>query len=492
MSRMSAPAASALTAAASSPQCRSIARIRRSSVTTGPPKPSSSRRSPVMVARESVAGNSGSSARLKTCAVMMPSASRSAISIRYGVSSGQRSAVSVTSTKPLCESPWLEPCPGKCLRAVSTPSACNPRITARAWAVTSRGSALKLRPAPTITGFLGLQPTSTTGARFQLIPALFSTRAIRRASSSVSVKSLLSPSSSAENVAVKPASGPRRMTWPHSASTETRSRRPVHSRERAAMARVRRPACASLRILRAKSTTPPTPVSQRSRSSAALSSASVPSKPTSRSWPSSASSAARRTGSSGGYVRQPAAARTRRLAATSRGNEPLHPPPIDGIPYVAALLDRGADDRPVRDGEELGDRLGGDPAADEDRHLRNGAPDALDVGERRRPARGGARHDEHVGEPAVGEVARGLLELDGDERDRVLAPDVREDAGLRAEQPPVAERVVGVGLDDPLVGDDGARVDVDADEPAADGGDDGQRRARVVLEHVDAERGLGE
>src|SRR2546430_10411135 len=40
-------------------------------------------------------------------------------------------------------------------------------------------------------------------------------------------------------------------------------------------------------------------------------------------------------------------------------------------------------------------------AVDEDRHLRHGAPDALDVGERRRPARGGARHDrseEHTSE----------------------------------------------------------------------------------------------
>src|SRR5213592_2473468 len=423
---------------------------------------------------------------------MMPSASRSAISVRYGVSSGQRSAVSVTSTKPLCESPWLEPCPGKCLRAVSTPSACNPWITARAWAVTSRGSAPKLRPAPTITGFLGLQPTSTTGARFQLIPALFSTRAIRRASSSVSVKSLLSPSSSAENVAVKPASGPRRMTWPPSASTATRSRRPVHSRERAAMARVRRPACASLRILRAKSTTPPTPVSQRSRSSAALSSASVPSKPTSRSWPSSASSAASRTGSSGGNVRQPTAARTRRLAATSRGNEPLHPGAIDGVSYVAVTLDGGADDRPVRDGEELGHRLGSDAAADEERHVGDGVPHALDVGEGRRPARGGARHDERVGEPAVDEITRGLLGLDGNERHRVLAADVGEDQDLHAEQPPVAQRVVGVGLDDPLVGDDGAGVDVDPDELAADSGGDGRGGACVVFEHIDAEQGLVE
>src|SRR5437870_6712249 len=346
-------------------------------------------------------------------------------------------------------------------------------MKARACAVTSSGFAPKLRAAPTITGFAGLYPTSTTGARFQLIPALLSMRPIRRASSSVSVKSFSSPSSPGESVAVKPAPGPNRMTWPPSASTAIRSGRPVHAWARSASARVRRRTCSSPAMFRAKRTTPPTRVSQRSCSTASFPSASVPSKPTSRSWPSSASSAARRTGSSGGYVRQPAAARTRRLAATSRGNEPLHPPPVDGIPHVAAALDGGADDRPVRDGEELGDRLDGDAATHEDRHVRHGAPDALDVGEGRRLARGGARHDERVGEPAVGEVARGLLELDGNERDRVLAPGVREGQGLHAEQPPVAGRGVGVGLDDPLIGDDGARVDVDADEPAADGGDDG-------------------
>src|SRR5207244_13483800 len=243
-------------------------------------------------------------------------------------------------------------------------------MKARACAATRSGFAPKLRAVPTITGFAGLYPTSTTGARFQLIPALLSMRPIRGASGSVSVKSLLSPSSPAESVAVSPA--PSRMTWPPSASTAIRSGRPVHARARSASARVRRPACSSPVMFRAKRTTPPPRVALRSRATAWFPSSAVPSKPTSRSWPRSVSSAARRTGSSGGYVRQPAAATTRRLAATSRRNEPLHQPPIDGIPHVAALLDRGADDRPVHDRKELGDRLGGDAAADEDRHLRQG------------------------------------------------------------------------------------------------------------------------
>src|SRR5437764_704813 len=85
-----------------------------------------------------------------------------------------------------------------------------------------------------------------------------------------------------------------------------------------AVARVWRAASASPRVCRAASPTPASPVSQRSRSGGAVSSASVPSEPPSGGWPSSASSAASRTGSSGGNVRQPTAARTRRLAATSR------------------------------------------------------------------------------------------------------------------------------------------------------------------------------
>jgi hypothetical protein len=45
---------------------------------------------------------------------------------------------------------------------------------------------------------------------------------------------------------------------------------------------------------------------------------------------------------------------------------------------------------------------------------------------------------------------------------------------------------------DALVGEHGAGVDVDADERAAGGDGDGQRRARVVLQDVDAEGHAGQ
>ena len=85
------------------------------------------------------------------------------------------------------------------------------------------------------------------------------------------------------------------------------------------------------------------------------------------------------------------------------------------------------------------------------------------------------------------EVPRGLLEIGRRQRHRVLAADVGEDRDVDAEQAPVAERAVRVGLDDALVGQHRARVDVDADELGADRGGHGQRRARVVLQDVHAQ-----
>ncbi len=89
-----------------------------------------------MVRRDSVAGYLRSRRRLKTCAVMTLSASRSPINARYGASSTAGSAVAVTSTKPWWESAKLEPWPGKCLSAVRMPAPCMPRIHAAASAPT--------------------------------------------------------------------------------------------------------------------------------------------------------------------------------------------------------------------------------------------------------------------------------------------------------------------------------------------------------------------
>ena len=101
----------------------------------------------------------------------------------------------------------------------------------------------------------------------------------------------------------------------------------------------------------------------------------------------------------------------------------------------------------------------------------------------------GPGDDERVGQSAVHEIPRGLVDVDRAQRHRVLAADVGEDRHVGAEQAPVAERAVRVGLHDALVGEHRAGVDVDADEFGADRGGDGQRRARVVLQHVHAERG---
>ena len=69
------------------------------------------------------------------------------------------------------------------------------------------------------------------------------------------------------------------------------------------------------------------------------------------------------------------------------------------------------------------------------------------------------------------EVARLVLELHRRQRDGVLALHVGEDRDVGVEQAAVAQRVVGVGLHDALIGHDGAGVDVDADEA-------GRRRRR--------------
>src|SRR2546427_5736253 len=284
---------------------------------------------------------------------------------------------------------------------------------------------------------------------------------MRRASSSVSTKSFVSPSSCAENVAGQPARGARRMTLPPSASAATRSLRPVHAAARWMTETVSRTSWSPSTMLWDRRTVPPTRASQRSASTSAFPATSVPRKPTRSSEPSSGSRAARRSRDGAIAAPQPAARRTpRRLAVTSRGNQLLHARAIDRLLDVAVALDRCSDDEPVGDRQELRGGLGGDTAADQERDGGDRAPHAPDLRERRRLAPGPAGDDQRVGETPVHEVPRRLLDLDRGQGHGVLATDVGEDRDRDTEQPPVAERPVGVGLDDPLVGEDRARVDI--------------------------------
>src|SRR5207245_10527486 len=138
----------------------------------------------------------------------------------------------------------------------------------------------------------------------------------------------------------------------------------------------------------------------------ALSSSTVPWKPTSSSSPSRGLRAPNRSGP-GAALRQPAThAETvnatttrsagRRLAATDGVDQPAHARGVDGAAHGAVTLRRGADDERVGEREQLGRRLGGHAAADEDRHVGHRAAPALDVLDRRGVAGGAPRDDEAV------------------------------------------------------------------------------------------------
>src|SRR5499426_3485037 len=130
-------------------------------------------------------------------------------------------------------------------------------------------------------------------------------------------------------------------------------------------------------MLRPRRRMPPTRQSQKSRARSVLPAASVPRKPTRKSEPSSRSSASRRALSGARAAPQPAARRMpMRLAAASRRNELLDALAIDRPPDVAVLFDRRADDDAVGHRQELRDRLGGDAAAHQERHVGARAPHA--------------------------------------------------------------------------------------------------------------------
>jgi hypothetical protein len=70
----------------------------------------------------------------------------------------------------------------------------------------------------------------------------------------------------------------------------------------------------------------------------------------------------------------------------------------------------------------------------------------------------------------------------------VLGLHVGEDRHVDAEQPAVAQGVVGLRLDDALVGGHRAHVHVHPHEAGAGGGGDREGGAHVVLQHVDPDR----
>jgi len=106
---------------------------------------------------------------------------------------------------------------------------------------------------------------------------------------------------------------------------------------------------------------------------------------------------------------------------------------------------------------------------------------------------GAAAGDEHrVGEAAEREIVGLFAEGARGERGGVLDVHVAEEGdALGAERAAEAQGLVGAALDQALIGDARAGVDVDPDEARARRDGDGQRGLGVVAEHVDPQRDPG-
>ena len=157
-----------------------MACISMQSLMMSPPKPSSPRSSHVRMRRDMVAGSSsGSSAGNSTWLVMMAGMPASTAR-RKGSNSHFSSSSLLFSTRgnPRCESTEVSPCPGKCLPQAITPPSSVPRMKPSARPAAFSGSSPKLRTP--MTGFAGLEFTSSTGARLKSMPTLRSSLAVIR------------------------------------------------------------------------------------------------------------------------------------------------------------------------------------------------------------------------------------------------------------------------------------------------------------------------
>ncbi|GAA3419819.1 hypothetical protein GCM10018952_60680 [Streptosporangium vulgare] len=159
----SAPAARARTAISPGEWRAATARISMASVTIIPVKPISSRSSPVVIRRLSVAGFSGSRAGISRCPHMTARTPAATAVRKGGRSRSARSRGEACRVgRAWWESVWVSPWPGKCLAQAATPAPWSPEIQAAVCRETSSGSAPKERTP--ITGLTGLALTSATGA----------------------------------------------------------------------------------------------------------------------------------------------------------------------------------------------------------------------------------------------------------------------------------------------------------------------------------------
>ena len=148
------------------------------SLRISPSKPSVSRKRPCRIARDIVAGTPPGSMLGKRMWLLIMAGTPAPIAARNGISSHDSSCASVFSMRgrPMCESTAVSPWPGKCLPQQRIPPFRYPSTAFAPKSAARFGSSPKLRTP--ITGFMGLEFTSRSGARLKFTPTPRSCRAV--------------------------------------------------------------------------------------------------------------------------------------------------------------------------------------------------------------------------------------------------------------------------------------------------------------------------
>jgi hypothetical protein len=136
------------------------------------------------------------------------------------------------------------------------------------------------------------------------------------------------------------------------------------------------------------------------------------------------------------------------------GRPAANPLGVDRGAYVAAVLQRTADDHAVGAPDQRRDRRSIHATADQDRCGAGGRARGIELIGIGRPAGAAARDDDGVGPAAFDQVGDLVAErARRAERRRVLDVDVGDDADAGGTQaPPLAQQPVGRSLDDALIG----------------------------------------